>query len=184
MKFKDFLQKKLDEENQDSSEEKEDMGTLSAPYGSESSPLEDDLKNSSSPLPSPSPAPAPAPAPEIRKPVMLPVNLKASWKASKSQIMDYWKTLRGNQMIPMKPIKYKHKGSTYGEDGIRITGSPNFIQAVLGKLRELLRYEGPDTKLAVVYRQTMSKKRLTAGLNPSSFVFYIQAKERGKKRRK
>lgn len=110
-------------------------------------------------------------------------DFKPKWKASKAQILNYWKSIRSDQPIAMKPIRYDHKGSTYGEDGIRITGSPNFIQAVLGKLRELLKYEGPDTKLGVVYRQTFSKKRQSMGLSPISFVFYIQSKERGKKRK-
>lgn len=124
-----------------------------------------------------------SPPEQASSPISVNFSTKPKWKASKAQILKYWKTLGGEQPIPMKPIKYDHKGSTYGEDGIRITGSPNFIQAVLGKLRELLRYEGPETKLGVVYRQTFSKKREAMGLSPISFVFYIQSKERGKKRK-
>lgn len=154
MHFEDYLRKKLNEED----------GTFQANPPSET--------------------PQATPAPEqVASPLSVNFSVKPKWKASKAQILKYWKTLGGEQPIPMKAIKYDHKGSTYGEDGIRITGSPNFIQAVLGKLRELLRYEGPETKLGVVYRQTFSKKREAMGLSPISFVFYIQARERGKKRK-
>lgn len=164
MFFKDYLNKKINEEND-----------ATTPV----SPQPDSNQNLDAPQPT-----QPTPITGATSFVSSSPNIKPKWKASKAQIMSYWRTLRGDQPIPMKPIPYDHKGSTYGEDGIRITGSPIFIQAVLGKLRELLRYEGSDTKLGVVYRQTASKKRQALGLSPSSFVFYIQAKERGKKRKK
>lgn len=158
MHFEDYLRKKLNEED----------GT------SQTNPSFEAPQKPAQPTPATEQTPSP---------ISVNFSTKPKWKASKAQILKYWKTLGGEQPIPMKPIKYDHKGSTYGEDGIRITGSPNFIQAVLGKLRELLRYEGPETKLGVVYRQTFSKKREAMGLSPVSFVFYIQSKERGKKRK-
>jgi hypothetical protein len=38
----------------------------------------------------------------------------------------------------MRPIGYKTKGSRYGCDGIRIDGSPEFIDAVLSCLKSIL----------------------------------------------
>lgn len=78
----------------------------------------------------------------------------------------------------MRPIPYSHKGSTYGEDGLRITGSPQFINSVLPRLKEFLQFESPTTKLSLVYRETESPSKAGTATK-TSFVFYIQAKERG-----
>jgi hypothetical protein len=101
------------------------------------------------------------------------------WKATKDEIVAYWKSLRPETPIMMRPVGYDHKGSTYGEDGIRITGSPQFIGSVLARLKEFLNYETPTTKLALVYRQTASPSQSMMGQNKTSYVFYIQTKERG-----
>lgn len=109
-----------------------------------------------------------------------PIVNKKKWKATKDQILKYWQGLRNDTPILINPIPYEHEGSTYGEDGIRITGSPEFIASVLPRLRELLAYETPNTKLAVVYRETESPSKLALGsASKTSYVFYLQVKERG-----
>lgn len=115
------------------------------------------------------PAPGPvAPAPQQEK-----------WKASKEEIIGFWKNLRPDVPIAMRPIEYEHKGSTYGEDGLRLTGSPQFISSVLGRLKEFLNFETPATKLALSYRQTESPSKSAMGETKTSYVFYLQAKKRG-----
>ena len=104
---------------------------------------------------------------------------KTKWKATKEQIVAYWKNLRQDTPIQMKPIDYTHKGSTYGEDGLRITGSPQFIASVIARLKEFLNYETPSTKLAVTYRQTESPSKVALGQSKTSYVFYIAARQRG-----
>lgn len=104
---------------------------------------------------------------------------KQKWSASKDDILSMWKTLPPNKPIIAKPISYEHRGSTYGEDGIRITGSPQFISTVISHLKDFMTYETPQTKLAVSYRETESPSKLAAGQNKTSFVFYIAVKERG-----
>jgi hypothetical protein len=104
---------------------------------------------------------------------------KEKWKASKEEIINFWRNLRPDTPIQIKPIDYTHKGSTYGEDGMRLTGSPQFISSVLSRLKELLNSETPTTKLAVTYRQTESPSKAAAGQNKTSYVFYIAAKQRG-----
>ena len=104
---------------------------------------------------------------------------KKKWSASKNDIIAFWRNLRSNSPIQIKPIQYQHKGSTYGEDGIRITGSPQFITSVISKLKDFLGYEGPNTKLAISYRETESPSKSAAGQSKTSFVFYIAVKERG-----
>lgn len=106
---------------------------------------------------------------------------KKNWSASKKDIMNYWKTLEANMPITAKPIKYGFKGSTYGEDGIRITGSPSFITSVISHLKDFMAYENPQNKLAVSYRETESPSKISAGQNKTSYVFYIAVKERGDK---
>lgn len=104
---------------------------------------------------------------------------KEKWSASKTEILNFWKTTQPNRPIMVKPISYEHKGSTYGEDGIRITGSPQFITSVISHLKDFLSYETTGTKLAVSYRETESPSKLAAGQLKTSFVFYIAVKERG-----
>jgi len=110
----------------------------------------------------------------------VPTVKKKKWKATKEQIISYWRGLRDDMPIAINPIPYEHKGSTYGEDGIRLTGSPEFIASVLPRLKELLSYETPSTKLALVYRETESPSKMALGASKTSYVFYLQVKERGK----
>lgn len=101
------------------------------------------------------------------------------WKASKPEILKLWNSLPSNTPIFIKPIEYGHEGSTYGEDGIRITGSSHFIGSVLSKLKPLLNYENNSTKLSVTYRQTKSPSQALEGNNKLSYVFYVSAQQRG-----
>ena len=94
----------------------------------------------------------------------------------KEQMLEHWKDLEPNQTIKVTPVPYKHRGSTYAEDGIRITGNPQFIDSVLSYLKPLLNYEGVETRLQVVYQG--SKDRET-GADLGSHNCYIQVHERG-----
>jgi hypothetical protein len=100
-----------------------------------------------------------------------------NWRMEKSQIMQYWQTLRPDMPIQFNPIESDKKGSTFGEDGIRITGSRPFIDSVLGRLKDILRYENKQTKLNIAYRQVQYKGEGIPDKD-SSFVFYIQTKNR------
>lgn len=101
------------------------------------------------------------------------------WKASKEEIVSFWKNLRPDTPILMRPVNYQHKGSTYGEDGLRITGSPQFIGSVLSRLKEFLNLETPSTNLSVSYRETQSPSKSMMGAVKTSYVFYVQTKQRG-----
>jgi hypothetical protein len=94
----------------------------------------------------------------------------------KKEILEHWEGLQPN--LPLEPaqIAYKHEGSTYDEDGIRITGTPKFIDSVLSRLKELLEWESTETRLHVNYRE--STDRVTK--QPTgSYQCYIQVHERG-----
>jgi hypothetical protein len=100
------------------------------------------------------------------------------WKASKVDILNFWRSIGASIPLQLKPIDYEHEGSTIQEDGIRITGSKEFITSVLSRLKDFLSLENPDTKLMVAYRQ--SPKSFIPG-NKNSYIFYLQTKKRGKK---
>lgn len=100
------------------------------------------------------------------------------WKATKAQVMDFWQKVRPDIPLMMSPIPYEHKGSTYKEDGIRITGSKDFIASTLARLKEFMAYENPQTKLMLVYRET---EKSDSPSEQSTYVFYLQTKARGNK---
>jgi len=95
----------------------------------------------------------------------------------KSELLNHWASLKPG--LPLKPnaIHNRHKGSTYGHDGIRIEGSPEFIDAILSRLQDLLAYENGDTRLGVAYSQVQAKpgKDHTGG----DHVCYVKFHERG-----
>ena len=67
----------------------------------------------------------------------------------KSQTLQIWRDLpeRIDPLPVMEPIPYKATGSRYGACGIRIDGSPMFIEAVLSNLKTLLAGENCFTRL-------------------------------------
>jgi hypothetical protein len=99
------------------------------------------------------------------------------WKASKEEILSFWKTLPNGTPLNVKPISYDHEGSSIQEDGIRITGTKEFISSVLSRLKDFLPFENPNTKVMVAYRQ--SPRSFLPG-NKNSYIFYLQVMERGK----
>jgi|SRR5271166_790739 len=94
----------------------------------------------------------------------------------KKDFLGYWAGLTPNQPITPKAIPYKHEGSTYTEDSIRITGSQPFVDAVLSRLKDLLANESSDRRLGVVYKESMDRSNDTG---TGSFNVYIQVHERG-----
>ena len=68
---------------------------------------------------------------------------------TKEQALDHWRRLpEGADPMPyFDPIPYKSEGSSYGACGVRIDGSPEFIDAVLSRLKPLMAAEGVETRL-------------------------------------
>ncbi|MCK9458150.1 MAG: hypothetical protein M0R80_00540 [Proteobacteria bacterium] len=76
------------------------------------------------------------------------------WKAKRADIIKFWQGLRPNMPLRPTPVNKQHKGTKFREDGLRITGSPDFINGVLSRLKDLLQYDTfPGTKLEIEYRQ-------------------------------
>lgn len=125
------------------------------------------------------PQPQAQQAQQLQQAQAAPSQQSTKWKATKDEIVAFWKNLRTDTPIQMRAIDYSHKGSTYGEDGIRLTGSPQFISSVLARIKELLAYETATTKLGVTYRQTESPSKMAMGQGKTSYVFYVAARQRG-----
>lgn len=116
---------------------------------------------------------------EFGEPLDAQANTK-QWSAKKDEIINMWRGFRPDMPIMISPMQEKEEGegqSTYGEDGIRITGSFNFISSILSKLKGLIAYENPQTKLRLVLRG-IDKKRGRADRN--SYVFYLNLEKRKK----
>lgn len=94
----------------------------------------------------------------------------------KKAFLRHWSGLRANQKLRPKAVRYRHAGSTYAEDGIRITGSRAFVDGVLSRLKDLLKLESDETRLQVVYKRSMDRD---SGRTLSSYNCYVQVHERG-----
>jgi len=101
------------------------------------------------------------------------------WSMSKEEVIKLWQGLPLGTPIAMKPVDSDHKGSTFSEDAIRITGSTEFIKSVISRLKEFLKYENENTKLNISFRETSSPSLEEEGMGKKSYVFYIQSKTRG-----
>ncbi len=119
--------------------------------------------------------PAPNPASIVGTPYSFYERKLKPWKANKSETLQFWRTITPNIPLAVKPIDSSHKGTTIQEDGIRITGSKEFIATVISRLKDLLMYEGDKTKLVIDYRQ--NAKSLKPG-NKDSYLFYVNIKNR------
>ena len=99
-----------------------------------------------------------------------------SWRMDKNQVLQYWQSLRPGP-IQFDAIQPGKKGSTFGEDGLRLTGSKAFIDSILARVKDIMQYESPHTKLNVVYRQVQYEGSQLPEKS-TSFVFYAQVKSR------
>lgn len=98
------------------------------------------------------------------------------WSAKKPEVMQIWRNLRPDQPIYMTPMTQKAGGTkSYGEDGVRITGSWNFISAVMGRIKDVMAYENPNSKLRLVLRGVDKSK---GDPNKVSYVFYVNMENR------
>ncbi len=76
----------------------------------------------------------------------------------KEHFLAYWAKMKRRRRIKPTPVPYKFSGSTYAEDGIRITGTRAFVDQVLSRLTDMLEFENDMTRLQVVYKQTTDKE--------------------------
>lgn len=77
------------------------------------------------------------------------------------------------------PLSADAKGSTFGACGIRISGNPNFIDAVLSRLKDLLQAENGSTRLTLS-RQSVKPvfDKKWGNADTDAETCYIQIRER------
>ena len=95
----------------------------------------------------------------------------------KKEMLLHWNAIEQGQPLQPAPVPYKHTGSTYDEDGLRITGSREWIDSVLSRIGDLLKFENGSTRLQVVYKESTDRKTKQP---LDSFNCYIQVHERGR----
>lgn len=98
----------------------------------------------------------------------------------KAEFLAYWNSIPDEGPTPdevMEAIPYKHEGSTFAQDGIRLTGSPEFIRSMLRVLRPLLNCNNATERLSVVYKESTDNVH---GMPLGSWNCYIQVHERGR----
>ncbi len=98
------------------------------------------------------------------------------WKALKADVLDHWKNLQPNMRIQMEPVSDDHRGTRFRSDGLRVTGSPQFINSVLSRIKDIANFEDNDQyRLDVEYRQIESK---SGDLSATpEYVFYCHLVE-------
>ena len=100
------------------------------------------------------------------------------WHASKQDIVKMWENLKPSPIL-MTPIPEHHQGSRLHQDGLRITGTPQFISSVLGRLKDILQYENnPSTRLDLEYRQVTNKDGV---VDKGGFLCYVYVEQDTKK---
>ena len=99
-----------------------------------------------------------------------PVNL------GKREIIDAWESAPEGSPC-MVPMPQNHIGTSYMSDTIRITGSRESIESILGCLKPLLELESAGSRLRLTYKQTVDKQ---SGELTDSWAFYASAQDRGK----
>ncbi len=96
----------------------------------------------------------------------------------KAEFIRHWHGIEANRPIRPRPVPYKHEGSTYEMDGIRVTGSADFVDSVLSRLKDLIACENGRTRLQVSYQPTKERETgLPSALD--SVNCYIQVHRRG-----
>lgn len=115
------------------------------------------------------------------QPVAAGTSSKKLWSAKKEEILNLWQKMMPDLPIIMTPMAKNTTGgehSSYGEDGIRITGSWQFISGVLSRLKEIIGYENPETRLRLVFKGVDSNRNTRH--DRQSYVFYVNLQPRSK----
>lgn len=100
-----------------------------------------------------------------------------SWEAKRDDIVKMWHALRPYMPLEINPIPWNHMGTRYDNDGLRITGSPSFINSILSRMKDFLDYEmRPGYELDVEYRQVATRQGEIKG--KPAFVCYVHVVEK------
>lgn len=101
------------------------------------------------------------------------VKVKQQRKGKSEEIVRNWQNIKPTQPIQMQPVDNNHHGTKFKEDGLRLTGSLNFITSVLSNLKDMLKYNSvPGVKLDIEYREAPNKYQINTGVGKKAYVFY------------
>lgn len=105
----------------------------------------------------------------------------------KDEALAHWRNVEpGQNPLPlMNAIPYRAAGSKYGACGVRIDGTPEFVDAVLSNLKELINGENGKTRLELCRRsvgpvEINGQRKGFANREEGSEVCYIRLHERGR----
>jgi len=105
---------------------------------------------------------------------------------TKAEALKRWGALEpgADPLAVMAPIPYKATGSRYGADGVRITGSPTFVDAVMSCLKPILDGENHATRLTLSRAEVKpteinGETRSFQNAAPGAEVVYIALNMRG-----
>lgn len=105
-----------------------------------------------------------------------PISLK------KQEILDRWDAADPDAPPPLVPIDSDYKGSTYAEDSFRVTGSQEWIDWILARVKPLLEFDSNGNRLIPMYMQTskrsMVEGKLVTGEMTGSWAFYFKCQSR------
>lgn len=104
------------------------------------------------------------------------VDKTKTWKAKKADVLKFWQGLKPSLPLQMEPVPEHHRGTRFRNDGMRITGSPQFINSIMSRIKDLLQFEGGQYRLDVEYRQIEAP---TASQMNSDYVFYVHLIKKG-----
>lgn len=95
--------------------------------------------------------------------------------------MKTWAGIRPNLPILITPMDSSGENhNSYGDDGIRITGTWAFISSILSRLKDVMYHENPNTRLRLVLRGIDSSRDARPDRN--SYVFYLNLQKRGQRK--
>ena len=104
----------------------------------------------------------------------------------KDATLAYWPTIPPNAPIMphFVPIPNDKTGSSYGTCGIRIDGTPAFVDAVLSRLQDLIAGENGSTRLELARRKVLpteirGERKTFENSVTDAEVCYIRLHERG-----
>lgn len=97
---------------------------------------------------------------------------------TKEEIIERWKALDENQELAVTPVSADISARRYVHDAIRLTGSKEFIDSILGRIKDLMDYESEAASLNLVYMER--KDKIDGNELDRSWSFCLSAQEKGR----
>lgn len=93
--------------------------------------------------------------------------------AMKQGLLQHWQSLRPNIPISIRPTPHHKKGTGYVNESVRLTGTPQFIDSILSRIKDLLAFENPTTRIEITMKPV---KNQSPGSN--AYNLYVSVETR------